>query len=253
MMRICCLSCMRRIVLPVGSTARPLELLKASPCPQAGKDAFRGLSRPNRYPNPDKVLDYMRTRRDELGERVSKGIGALPEERLRLLWAVTGPFLYWDPFAFLEARGVAVPFLLVGAAPNGAYPGDLPGFPYRMDNTAFGRKLSPLEEEAMGRMNVPYHAGASLWAEAVAACSRDLKCDGVVHFMQWGATCIAGTKKEVEDRVERDEGIPVLFMEGRQMNATNEEARRQAAELEEFVEVCSAAKEERSRKALRAG
>jgi hypothetical protein len=114
-----------------------------------------------------------------------------------------------------------------------------------MDNTAFGRKMTPLEEEAIGRLGVPYHAGAPLWAEAIAACCRDLNCDGVVHFMQWGATCIASTKKIVEDKLEKDEGRPVLFMEGRQMDSTTEDARRQAAELAEFVEVCLAAKEAR--------
>lgn len=92
------------------------QVRKRVPCPIAGKDSFRMLQYPTRFTNPRKALEWHRAYRDELLERADKGVGAVAEEKLRLLWAVTAPF-YANPFEYLEKRGVSVP--LVATANTG--------------------------------------------------------------------------------------------------------------------------------------
>ena len=84
------------------------ELRKRVPCPISGKDAFRLPTPPSHYPDPAKALEYFRAWSDEMGERAEKGIGAVKEEKLRLMWLVSGPF-FADPFAVLERRGASIP------------------------------------------------------------------------------------------------------------------------------------------------
>lgn len=72
-----------------------------------------------------------------------KGVGTVSEEKLRVMWAISGPF-YSDPFRFLEERGVSVPYWHIGAGSR------ISGcrYPNYGDESEYGRKLTPFEEEA---------------------------------------------------------------------------------------------------------
>ena len=223
------------------------ELLKTSPCPQAGKDSFAQSRLPSLSPNPDKFLEYLKSRRDELGERVAKGIGAVAEEKLRIVWSVTGPFLYYDPFDFLEARGVSIPFLVMGAR-NYANPGSSgsSGDAYYGDQKQYGRKLSPLEEEARANMGNVWACKGPKWVEENASVCRDLHADGLVHFMQWGCTPTLGIGRMLKERLEQDEGMPVLLLEGRQLQGGAMDIKRYEEKLEQFIVECLARKQNKA-------
>ena len=55
------------------------------PCPISGRDVFRTPKGSYFYPEPAKAVTYAKAMRDEVMERVEKGIGAVPEEKLRML------------------------------------------------------------------------------------------------------------------------------------------------------------------------
>ncbi|MFH1088138.1 MAG: 2-hydroxyacyl-CoA dehydratase family protein, partial [Chloroflexota bacterium] len=152
------------------------EFRKSVPCPVSGPDVF---TMPPWEINDPRILDYLKMQRDEIRERVDRGYGAVPNERLRISWLVSGPF-HFNFMGFLNKLGVAVPFYEFGKA--AALFGYLNLGCYG-DDSEYGRKLSPLEEEAR-QMNNNTWGGRSTERRvpAVIQMCRDLKIDALIHY-----------------------------------------------------------------------
>ena len=177
--------------------------LKATiPCPLSGRESFREIRMSNMYPDPAKAVKYMRMYVDEVGERVDKGFGAAqPEEKLRLLWSVAGPF-YDDPFSWLEQRGVSIPAAEMTIY-NGWYSGreSIWGDPWK------GRNLTPLEEEAR-QFDFVWGRLGDKWVETHLHSCRDLHLDGIIYFLQWGCPTSNTLGKIVADEAGETIGNP---------------------------------------------
>lgn len=209
------------------------EFRKCVPSPISGRDSFRIPWPPSFYSNPVKALDYFRVWHDELGERVSKGVGALKEERLRFLWAVSGPF-YADPFSSLERLGVSVPWFHYDIASRWSGV----GYGFYGDEKEYGRKLSPLEEEARVMCSNSWSGKASRWVGDTLRVCRDLKIDAIINFRQMGCVATVGLSKLLEDSAQRELDIPTLHIEGRQLDPTYFNPAQVQTQLELFVDSC---------------
>ena len=209
------------------------QLRKRVPCPIAGRDAFRLPLPPSYYPDQAKALEYFRIWRDEMQERADKGIGAVNEEKLRVLWAVSGPF-YTDPFSFLEKRGVSIPWFQFDMAMRWS------GVKYPLygDKTEYGRKLAPLEEEARMMNSLSWGGLAQRWVDDTLFVCRDLKIDAIINFKQVGCTATVGLAKILEDCAERELGIPTLHFEGRQLDPSYFDPVQVNTQLNVFVDSC---------------
>lgn len=210
------------------------QLAKRVPCPLSGRDVFRLPRLPSYLCDPDKGVEFYKIYRDEVSERAEKGIGAVAEEKLRLMWAVSGPY-YSDPFEILAKRGVSIPVFHIGISPR------IAGlFPIYGDERDFGEKpTNPLEEEArLLNYNAFAGLGNSRWIESIIWISRDLKLDGIVHFNQVGCTACTPLAKIVADRAEEELGIPTLLIEGRHLNTEGFDQADFNRRLEEFVDIC---------------
>ncbi len=208
------------------------QFKKAVPCPITGRDTFR-LPAVSPSIDPDKYLHYYRSFRDELKGRVEKGQGALPHERMRVGWLVTGVF-YADPFSFLESMGVSVPFFAAGRAwdPRG------PQYKVFGDDAEYGRKLTPLEEEARQLNALVWGGLADRWIDDVLLQCKEYKLDALVHFAQSGCTVTLGVEKVLAERAEKEIGVPTLLIEGRMLDNEAYNEREFQARLEDFVEMC---------------
>lgn len=220
------------------------ELRKHVPCLISGQDAFRIPRLPSHYHDPAKAVEYFRAYRDEMLERAEKGFGVLEDEKLRFLWVVTGPY-YFDPFNFLARRGVAVPALQYGVmtrwygAKYGVYG----------DETEYGRKLSPLEEQARMVNRNSWGGLGERWLRNTLDLCQDLRIDAMVYFMQVGCTASAGLGQLVAQRAEEELGIPTLLLEGRQLDREYKSQAEMEAELGTFVDICLARKGARQKPA----
>lgn len=209
------------------------ELRSHVPCLMSGQDAFRLPRFSSYYPDPHRALKYFEAWRDEMMERAEKGIGALEEEKLRLLWVVTGPF-YFNPFRVLAERGVAVPALQFGWMTR------IFGIKYNNfgDETEYGRKLSPLEEQARFLNSNSWGVLGETWVVDTLDACRNLKVDGMVYYSQIGCTASAGLGRVVAERAEKELDIPTLIMEGRQLDAHFKSQEECEEELNTFVDLC---------------
>ena len=221
---------------------RKLWKLKAViPCPLSGRESFREVRLPNMYPDPAKAVEYMKLYVQEVSERAEQGFSAAqPEERLRFLWSVAGPF-YDDPFRWLEQKGVSIP-----AAEMTVYNGWYSGREAIWGDPWPGRKLSPLEEEARITDFVWGREGR-YWIETHIHSCRDLHLDGIVYFLQWGCPASNTIGKLIADTAEKELGIPTLFIEGRMLENSMFDRNDFYRRLEDFIEIAENKKHARSR------
>jgi benzoyl-CoA reductase/2-hydroxyglutaryl-CoA dehydratase subunit BcrC/BadD/HgdB len=206
------------------------EMLRNIPSPVGGKDAFWLTVPfvPGMYPDPVKAVEAARVRRDEVAERAEKGIPAVPGEKARLLWTTTRPF-FMDVFQVLEKWKIVVPFFYSGPANYGA---PIPRPKLRED-----RELTPLEKEAATYFTQLWCGRGDKWVDAMMWFAKDLKVDGIVNYCQRGATCVLGLKKLIEDRAEKELGIPVLQLEGAQFDDSYQDEAQITAKLDEFAQI----------------
>lgn len=208
------------------------QLKKTKPCPLSGRETFRELRLPDMYPDPKKAVEYMQEYVGEVREKVNQGYGAAqPEERLRFLWSVAGPF-YADPFKWLEERGVSVP-----AAEMTIYNGWYSGLDAIWGDPWNGRKLTPLEEEAR-QMDFTWGRLGEPWVETHINSCKEQDLDGIVYFLQWGCPTSNCLGKVVADTAEKELGIPTLLIEGRMLESSIFDEQDFYAKLEDFIEVC---------------
>ena len=215
------------------------ELRKRSPCPISGQDVFRLPRGPSQFPHPEKVVEYYRVLHDEIAERVEKGQGVVKEEKARIMWTITAPF-FADVFKVLEAQGASVVhFQNGGSARAFGKKG------YYGDDNEYGRKLTPLEDQARVLTLGSWAGLANLWVDDTIYFCKELGIDGIVNFEQWGCVAAVLTRKVLQDRVEKELGIPNLFIEGRNLDNSTFNMRDFQERMEHFVQICIERKSQR--------
>jgi benzoyl-CoA reductase/2-hydroxyglutaryl-CoA dehydratase subunit BcrC/BadD/HgdB len=86
------------------------ELRKAVPCPMGAEDFFTGAVIPLLFLlGEPETVGYFRCLRDEVRDRVARGVGVLPNERFRLLWMGIPPWYNLGFFNDLGALGAVFP------------------------------------------------------------------------------------------------------------------------------------------------
>ncbi len=214
------------------------QLIKHVPCPIAPLDGLRRiyiLFEPSRYPNMQKANEYLRAMRDELGERVASGKGPYPEERLRLLWAgISHELQALDPSKLLLERKVALPLTVVGESVRIL---GLRTEPYG-GVSEYGVKLSPLQEEARTLDNNTWGGPAQRWVNDTLDMARGIGAHGILHFLQMGCTPMRGMGTALSDRAEKELGIPILNIEGRQIDKDYMTEEKFEEILSPFIDKC---------------
>ncbi len=192
------------------------QFLRHVPCPIGPLDIDRKrMVRfiPSHYPDMQKAVEFLRVCRDELGERVASGKGSYPEERLRILWAgqVPGKSVL-DISKLFQERKIASP-LKTGGHIHWVI--GLRGGPIG-EVAEYGIKLSPFQEEARFWLGGSIWGGpGKRWVNGTLDLARDMKAQGIIHYLTIGCTPMRSLGSVVAERAEKELGIPTLNMEGR--------------------------------------
>lgn len=208
------------------------ELRMHIPCPDHPRDVFREPLYVGNFIDPTLLAVYYEAYRDELKEKVARGYTPVGEEKLRLVWSISGPHdsSIWD---YLVKRGVSLPYWHQGGSPR-AYV-----LPFTGDQTEFGRRLTPMEEEIRTWTRMSWGGTAERWLNDIIPCCKESHADGLVMFEEQGCQPMIGMCKLTADLVEKELGIPVWRVEGRQLlGHTERENAEFLAGLEAFVNLC---------------
>lgn len=220
---------------------RIYEYCKIVPTPISGIDVFR-LPRPIWAATSPKALEYFRAFHDEVQGRVERGEGAIPNEKLRIMWLVTGSYVY-NLFSILEKRGASVPVFMWDSVPRAYGLGQ--GKIWAHPDPLYGRGLSPLEEYARILSLQLWVLPAEVWVKAVIQNCQEFNIDGLVYYQLSGCPTNLNTAKIVMDRVEKELQLPTLLLEGWMMDIEKQDLRLTEEKLEEFVDLCLSRKEAR--------
>lgn len=210
------------------------------PCPDHPRDVFREPLHPAYYVEPLKIVEYYEAYRDELQERVRNGFSSVGAEKLRIVWAITGPYGsgVWD---YLVSRGVSVPYWHYGGGEKNFIA------PMLGDETEFGRKLTPLEEVARTLLYNSWGGSGERWINDTLAECKKAQADGLVMFEQTGCSPVLGLGKIIMDRLETERGIPALCVEGRMLLGHTERSQAEfMSALVPFIDLCLDRKKERA-------
>uniref|UniRef100_A0A7C2K4B1 2-hydroxyacyl-CoA dehydratase n=1 Tax=candidate division WOR-3 bacterium TaxID=2052148 RepID=A0A7C2K4B1_UNCW3 len=201
------------------------EMLKNKPCPIGGYDVFLigGIISPSK-----KALEYVQARTEEIKERVDKGIGAIPDEKIRIMWTTTRPF-FMDPFSPLSKWGANVCFYYAGPV------GTWAPFPGRI---FWKRELSPIEKVAALALSDQWGHSGTRWVEPMIWICRDLEIDAIINYNMVGCVATLGLRKIIEERAEKELGIPTLQLEGKQWDKRYADEKIISEKLETFAQLC---------------
>ncbi len=215
------------------------KLRQHVPCPDHPRDVFREPTGPGGFTNPELITEYYESYRDELQERVKTGFVPVGEEKLRIVWAISGPYgsNIWD---YLAERGVSVPYWHYGQAARNFFK------PTYGDTTEFGRKLTPLEEGARQMMYNSWAGNGERWIKDTLFACQEFQADGLVIFEQTGCQPVLGLGQLTADRLEKEIGIPAWRIEGRMLLGRTERTEDEfMSGLEAFINLCFERKKSR--------
>jgi len=174
------------------------ELRGAVPCPLPAEAAFAPMAVYGAWAGTQACVDYLEQLRDELSERVARGIGALPREKFRYTYATSPPAFDGGIMAEAEKRYGAVNV---------------------MDHLQWWREdadwlIDPEDPVASIAYRVQFgpsnslHGSAMDHAEEVRQAALKCQADGVVLFNNAGCPHAAGGYRILKDTIERSLGLP---------------------------------------------
>jgi benzoyl-CoA reductase/2-hydroxyglutaryl-CoA dehydratase subunit BcrC/BadD/HgdB len=182
------------------------KLVANVPCPLS-PECFSGtLVAIRLLPGTQKGIDFLTELRDELKERVKKGIGATENERFRVLWSSFTPFFDPTLMSFMQQKygAVSVADMLstwrVDANVDAKWMLD-PDDP--LGNLAYRTVLAP--------GNCQYSSGVDVGAVLSDKCRR-FKVDAAIFNNNFGCKTGAGYGPIIKDELMRQVKVPTLTL-----------------------------------------
>ncbi len=190
-------------------------------------------------PGTQDAVDFLTALRDELQERVDKGIGAVKDERFRVMWSSFSPF--WDPtlMAFMQQKYGAVSVCEVLSNWRGEAKWLLdPDDP--LGNLAYRTQVAP--------GNCQYSPSID-WAENLVAQARQYRVDGAIFNNNWGCKQASGLGAIVRDELLSQCGVPSLTIDCDVIDSTFTSRAEVESQLDGFFEMIEGSKAYQSRRA----
>jgi benzoyl-CoA reductase subunit B len=216
------------------------RLARHVPCPLSA-ECFGGVLIALRLmPGTQEAVDFLTELRDEMQERVDKGIGAVENERFRVIWSCFTPF--WDPtlLDFMQKKYGAVSVGEVLANWRGEAKWMLdPDDP--LGNLAYKSQLAP--------GNCQY-ASSQDWAGNVIDQARRLKADGAIFNNNWGCKQASGLGRLVGDDLMRHCKVPSVTLNVDVIDATFVTRAEIEGQLDSFFEMIEGSKAYQERRAI---
>lgn len=169
---------------------------KTAPCPMDARDAFSAVFFMLCVPGSQLAVDFYTQLRDELRQRVKEGIGAIENERFRLIWDNLPLWFNLKIFEYLNSLGAVV----VSEVFSHTWAGSLdPSKPF----------------ESLARKYLPNMANSNIQRriDIIVSLVKDFHVNGVILPTNWGCRMMSIGETIVRDAVLKKLGVPSLIVD----------------------------------------
>jgi benzoyl-CoA reductase/2-hydroxyglutaryl-CoA dehydratase subunit BcrC/BadD/HgdB len=220
------------------------KLVANVPCPLS-PECFSGtLVAIRLLPGTQKGIDFLTELRDELQERVDKGIGAVENERFRVLWSSFTPFFDPTLMSFMQQKYGAVSVADMLST-------------WRVDaNLEANWMLDP--EDPLGNLayrtvlapgNCQYSSGIDVGA-VLSDKSRRFKVDAAIFNNNWGCKTGAAYGPIIKDELMRRVKVPTLTLHCDVLDHTFISRAEIESQMDSFFEMLETSKDYQERRAV---
>jgi benzoyl-CoA reductase/2-hydroxyglutaryl-CoA dehydratase subunit BcrC/BadD/HgdB len=216
------------------------KLVSHVPCPLS-PECFSGtLVAIRLLPGTQKGIDFLTELRDELKERVDKGIGAIENERFRVMWTSFTPFFDPTLMSFMQQKygAVSVADMLShwrGEAKWMLDPDDPLG------NLAYRTVVAP--------GNCQFSSGVDVAAN-LSDKARRFKVDAAIFNNNWGCKTGAGYGPVIKDELMRIVKVPTLTLDCDVLDHTFISRAEIESQMDSFFEMLETSKAYQERRAI---
>ena len=201
-----------------------LDTATHKPAPLSAFDAFFHLALIVTLRGTRQAVDYYEELLAEMNQRVQDGIGAVPEERHRLLW---DNLPIWYRTKWLSDKFAAHGACLVADTYTSAWCGSL----RYMDENDF------LESMAEGYTRIYLNIGVDEMARMVGEMVDKYDAQGLVMHSNRSCKPYSLGQYDIQRRVEAAKGIPSLMMEADMCDERNFSESQIETRIEAFLEL----------------
>ena len=167
------------------------------------------------------MVDICKTLYEELKERVDKGIGAVEEEKHRILWRQLRPYYTNTLFDYIERTHKAV---IVFEEANCVYWKEMdPEQPFK----SLAKKL--LSNYGFGQVQ--------RWLDFTNSFVIDYSIDGVIEFAHWGCRYLSASTQIVKDKILQSKNIPILVIDGDCIDRRDYSDGQVKTRIDAFIEI----------------
>lgn len=206
------------------------ELKRAIPSPMRAYDTVIAMTAPLALPIDERLVGYFERLKAELADRVARGVGVVPDERLRLLWVGIPPLCDFELLNYPERHGAVVVKTMLEF---------LTGFtldPALMD------PAQPFESLARAQLASPANPLMQNTVDYFVRAARDYKVDGVVAVVKRTCGLIPAMQRLIKDAIMRETGAPSVIFDLDGVDQREYDAANTKENLDTFVETLLARK-----------
>lgn len=201
---------------------------RARPCPLRAYDNVIASTAPAALGKQHRTLAIFERYRDELRQRVERGIGVIPDEKLRLLWIGVPPLCDFHLLDHPEQRGAVVVKNMLEF---------LTGFTLDPDLLDPER---PLESIARAMLSSPFNPLYGNLVDYLVRAAREYQVDGVISVVKRSCGLVPGLQRLTKEAIFRETGVPTVVFELDGVDAREYEPAATKATIDAFIDTLKA-------------
>ena len=201
-----------------------LDTTTHSPAPMSAFDAFYHLALIVTLRGTQEVIDYYTQLLEKMKDRVAKGIGAVPNEKYRLLW---DNIPIWHRTRWLSQKFASHDACLVADTYTSAWCGTMK---YIDENRFF-------DSMAEAYTRIYLNIGVDEMARTVLGMVDKYKVDGIVMHSNRSCKPYSFGQYDIQKIVERERGIPSLMIEADMVDERSFSESQVATRIDAFMEM----------------
>jgi len=200
------------------------------PAPMSAFDAFYHLALIVTLRGTREAVDYYRRLLERMKDRVAKGIGAIPDEKYRLLW---DNIPVWHRTRWLSEKFASHNACLVADTYTSAWCGSMK---YIDENNFF-------DSMAEAYTRIYLNIGVDEMARTVIAMVDKYDVDGIVMHSNRSCKPYSLGQYDIAKIVEKERGIPSLIIEADMVDDRSFSESQVATRIDAFMEMIKAKKQ----------